>query len=251
MRKLIGCLAAALLLAVPARAQSSYFIDFREFASPTVTEYEATIGFPLRSGGLDFYQEFDAGARNVLGTWGYDDATAVNRPVNIGTSTTLFGTQPGNEIDLYAAGSDPVLEIFTPFALHSMDVAHAYSNPFSSIALTPIVFRVVGFGASGALFFEDFLIPAPVAGADGSRRPVLQTLTFTNPGFQSAYNVWFFNGSVNSAGQIVGGSGNSVQFTNLAVTVAPEPGSLALLATGMVGIMGVTARRRRRQLTAA
>jgi hypothetical protein len=251
MRKLLGSLAAACVLAMPAGAQSSYFIDFHEFASPVVTEYPATIGFPLTSGGLDFYQEFDAGARNVLGTWGYADATAVNRPVNIGTSTTLFGTQTGNEVDLYAAGADPVLGRYTPFSLHSIDVAHVYSNPFSPFTLANINFRVYGFGAGGATFFEDFVIPAPPS-VNGVRRPVLQTLTFTNPRFQSAYNVWFYNGSTNfQTDALTAGSGLSVQFTNLAVTVAPEPGSFALMATGLVGVMGVAARRRRRQSSAA
>jgi hypothetical protein len=257
MRKLFGTLAAALVLALPAGAQSSYTIDFREYLSPVTTEYDAAIGFPLRSGGLDFYQTslFDANARNVLGTWGTADAGAVNRPVNIGESNTLFATNTGLEVDLYAAGADPVLNIFSPFALHTMDVAHVYSTPFASpFALGTINFRVFGFGASGggATFFEDFLIPVPAAAADGSRRPVLQTLTFTNPGFQSAYNVWFYNGTINPAtGALSAGSGTSVQFTNLAVTVTPEPGSLALMATGLVGIMGITMRRRRRQLNVA
>jgi hypothetical protein len=251
MRKLIGILAAVVLFAVPAGAQASYFIDFHEFASPVVTEYPATIGFPLTSGGLDFYQEFDAGARNVLGTWGYADPTAVNRPVNIGSSTALFGTQTGNEVDMYMTGADPAVGRYTPFSLHSMDVAHVYSNPFSPFTLSNINFRVYGFGPSGATFFQDFVIPAPPL-VNGSRRPVLQTLTFTNPGFQSAYNVWFYNATANFETDVLtAGSGVSVQFTNLAVTVAPEPGSFALMATGLIGVMGVAVRRRRRQSNAA
>lgn len=237
MRKLIGSLVAALVLAVPAGAQSPYVIDFREFASPTVTEYEATIGFPLRTGGLDFYQEFDAGARNVLGTWGFADETAVNRPVNIGSSTTLFPTQQGNQVDIYTAGTNPVLNMstFTPFALFSIDVAHAYSNPFLPPTLQPINFRLFGFTTTGASFFQDFLIPAPPVLADGTRRPVLQRL-ITDPRFHRTTRVAFVNGTNSVA----------VQFTNLAVTTVPEPGSFVLLATGLAGIVGITVRRRRR-----
>jgi hypothetical protein len=234
MRKFIGSLAALLILAVPASAQS-HVITFSEFASPNVFEYEATIGYPLSTGGLDFYQEFDAGARNVLGTWGYADETAVNRPVNIGNSTTLFPTQQGNQVDIYAAGSDPLLDypFLTPFALYSLDVAHTYASPF---ALSPINFRLFGFSTTGAAFFQDFLIPTPPLLGDGTRRPVLQTLTLDSR-FRSATRVAFVNGSNSVA----------VQFTNLAVTTVPEPGSFALMATGLLGVMGVAVRRRRRR----
>ena len=243
MRKLIGSLVAALVLALPAGAQNS-FIDFHEFASPVTTEYQAAIGRPLTSGGIDFYQTtaFDANARNVLGTWGTADRGAVNRPVNIGNSTTLFATLATLETDLYAAGTDLVLGPLAPFSLFSMDVAHLYNSAFAApFVLAPINFRVFGFGASGVTFFQDFLIPVPPVGADGSRTPVLQTLTF-NSNFQNAYNVWFRNGST---------SGTSVQFTNFAVTVSPEPGSLALMGTGLLGIVGVTIRRRRKNVMIA
>jgi hypothetical protein len=241
MRKHIGTLLAALVLAVPAGAQTSTVVDFHEYASPVTREYEAAIGYPLTAGGLDFYQTtaFDANARNVLGTWGYADAGAVNRPVNIGNSTTLYATLATLETDIYAAGSDLVFGRYAPFTLRSIDVAHVYNSAFAApFALAPINFRIFGFGASGVTFFQDFLIPLPPVGADGTRTPVLQTLTL-NSNFQDAYNVWFLNGAT---------SGTSVQFTNLDVTVSPEPGSLALMGTGLFGVIGFATRRRKRTL---
>lgn len=233
-----------LVLALPASAQVRR-TDFQEFASPVTREYPAAVGAPLTSGGLDFYNAtgLDDNAQNALGTWGFADAGSVNRPVNIGTATTLYPTTQGTEVDILVAGTNLVTGPFPLFGLASIDVAHLYSNPFSPFALQPITLRIFG-QRPGAFFFQDFLIPVPPL-VGGVRRPVLQTLNL-NGNFSSVNNVFFFNGSGDpTSASFAFGSGSNIQFTN--VTPTPEPTSLALLATG-VSVIGAAARRRRSRM---
>jgi len=224
----------ALLFALPAGAQN-VTIDFHEYASPTTTEYQAAVGAPVTSGGLDFYNAtgLDANALNSLGTWGTSDAGSVNRPSNIGTSTTLFATVLGTEVDIYGHGSDLVVGPLNPFSLISLDIAHLYSSAFSPIALVNVNLRFFGFLGSGPVFFQDFLLPAPVA-VNGVQTPVLQTLVFDDR-FHNVSNVWYIQGA---------GSGSATQFTNVVTT--PEPSSLVLLASGLFGVIGISTRRRHR-----
>ncbi len=235
-------LVPALLLALPIGAQETVSINFNQYASPTTTEYQAAIGAPVQSSGLDFYQATDFDAthnRNALGTWGTSDAGSVNRPTNIGSSTTLFGTALGGEIDILSSQSDAVFGPYMPFSLFSMDVAHLYSTAFSSIALQPFTMRFYAYYAGGDPFFQDFLINLPPVGQNGFRTPVLQTLTFDSR-FQDVVNVYWNQGA---------GSGTATQFTNV-VASTPEPSSMALLGTGLVGLGGVFKRRRRTATTA-
>src|SRR5205809_6765783 len=130
MRRLspLVCVLTRLAIALPARAQ--VISNFSNYSSPTTTEFQAAVGRPVTSGVLDFYDTelFVAGARNVLGTWGTSaaDAGSVNRPTNAGSSTTMFATQLGEEIDIFGTGTDIVLGTFRPFSLFSIDVAHLY-----------------------------------------------------------------------------------------------------------------------------
>ena len=225
----------ALLLAIPLGAQQTSTSTFNQYASPTTTEYQAAVGAPLSDNGLDFYQSADFGTGlNAIGTWGTSDAGSVNIPSNVGSSTTVFGTTLGAEIDILKTGTDPVLGPYMPFSLFSIDVAHLYSNAYSSIALSPFTMRFFAYHSDGATFFQDFLINLAPADQNGIRTPMLRTLNFDSR-FQDVLNVYWNQGA---------GSGTATQFTNV-VASTPEPSSFALLGTGLVGLGGVFKRRRR------
>ena len=239
---LAGLALAGALLAPAAGAQLRT-ATFGDYASPVTAEHQATIGAPVTSGGLDFYDTdaFVPGARNVLGTWGRDAAAdpagSLNLPTNLGSSTAMFATQLGEEIDVFGAGSNLVTGPLTPFGMISIDVAHLYSTAFSPFTPTSIDLTFFGFGAStgGATIQQSFVVPLPPAGG-GVRTPVLTTLTFDER-WRSMSNVWWLQGT---------GSGSAHQFTNVVSSVVPEPGSYLLVLSGLAGLGAVGLRRRRR-----
>ena len=231
---------AVVLLALPASAQVPVLVDFDEYRRPTTTELQATVGLPLSSNGLDFYETSlinGGNSRNVLATWGTSDPGSANIPVNIGSSTAMFATVLGLEIDIYPTGSDIVLNQFSgAFSMYSIDVAHLYSTRFSSFTPAPLTLQFFGFGPStgGAVISQSFVVPVPPL-VGGFRDPVLTTLAFDER-WRSVKNVWWFQGS---------GSGSAHQFTNVSAAIVPEPSTYLLMLTGLGGLGAVWLRRRR------
>ncbi|MEO7856427.1 MAG: PEP-CTERM sorting domain-containing protein [Gemmatimonadaceae bacterium] len=226
-------------LALPAGAQVVR-TDFREFTSTFTTEYDAAIGAPLTSGGLDFYSagEFSASSTNALATFGTDDEGAVNRPSNLMGANTLFIPGLGGRLDIVLAGTRFGFGPGGSFGLQSIDFAHLFEDSFlpAPAVNTAITLQIFGFNSRNESFFQNFIIPvAPIE--NGRRTPRLITARLDSR-FSDVNNVRYFQGT---------GSGRAFQFTNVIPT--PEPASFILLGTGLLGVFGITARSRRNRST--
>lgn len=227
--------AAVGTFAAPAAAQVATVATFAEYASATTRDHQATIGRPVSSGGFDFYAAsgFQSTNRNALGTWGTDDPdAAMNRPVNLGGSVAMFGTQFGERIDMVAGGQDLFAPTYKTFSIFSIDLAHQFAQSYLvGGTLQPFSVTFYGFLAGGDQINQTFQVGAPAGGL-----PTLTTYAFDER-WNDLEQVTWFQSSL--------GSPFGHQFTNVTAYTAPEPGTYALLATGLAALGGIVVRRRR------
>ena len=128
----------------------------------------------------------------------------------------MFMNIPGTTGSLTKVGG-------STFSINSIDLAHVYAGSYGAQSFT---FTGNVFG--GGQVFDTFTIAAQ------NGTPVFQTFAFSS-GFTNLT-------SVDLAQQ----NSNYYQFSNIkldAVTATPEPASMMLVATGLLGVFGVARRK--------
>ncbi|MES2461391.1 MAG: PEP-CTERM sorting domain-containing protein [Armatimonadota bacterium] len=216
VRNLLGgatLAAAATMLAASGASAQEYTYSVN---SPTVSQVMATIG-----------------STNVITT-----GVATTAPL-IGDGfvglTPFFNYNRNNDTSAGSAAGSTTLTVtaFRNGVAATNTQTLVYTNTFTSNTAGTGGVTLSGFSANFST--ASFLFNFAAGGGFGA-----STVTLSNFGFSNATGV---AGASNSTDGVVG-------FQNITVnpprqTAAPEPGSLALAATGLMGAMGMVIRRRR------
>ena len=161
---------------------------------------------------------------------GPDGALYVGTGVNISSYNGISGTIDDNNREMALFG------VFTDGTFGTAPARLNFSGNHSFLSLTPLInqsfFVGDGLTGTGSGTIQQFLVP------DGATTLYL--------GFDDAYNNGLFLPFVGAPSSYDDNSGSLTAAYNVTVTAAvPEPGTFALLGTGLLPLAGVLRRRRR------
>jgi hypothetical protein len=206
MRKSVA--AVFLMIAGSATAARAQVLDFQDLMHAN--------GFPTTMASYSaagYTISLDPGEGGNFASWGTTSPSFAG-------STGLFRNQVGGALSILREAAGGAFDLF------SVDLAHMLVGPRDPVNVT-----FTGFLAAGGSVTQTFMLGAK---ADGS--PSFQTYTFSNSFRDLARVEWRQDAAYHQFDNISLGGG----------AVVPEPGTLLLLGSGLLGLYKVGRRRRQR-----
>jgi hypothetical protein len=225
-----AALVAAAAVAAPAHADVIGFEGYSGIVGGTEvwTESGYNVGFYANVAG--------GGAGTLVGQFfNNDDSTcdSASMACPVGHAGTYYGALNDSYIDIWS-------DINRPFYFKSFDAGFIGGNPnLSSYPAVPALVRVQAFKADGSYLTQDFALPRAATG--GFQFGHFDTTgAFANTYFVEAL---VFGLVCNNAGSCSAFNSDRAQFGIDNIALVPEPGTIAMLGLGLMGLLG--ARRRK------